>query len=305
MICLPKTINFDRISFSKLQTLKNGTKSVYINHKDDSVVIQTPKMSAPFPLSKYKVKGAGDVPDVEPGTIEKLNLNLALNVENKSVESFVKFLKELEICILDAAMTNRMEWFKEAYEMDTLKELFTPLIQYPRDPNTGEIIEKYSPTFKVGVQVVKDGNILCECFDASGTSVELETVSKGSQVNTIIKCQGIWFAGGKFGCSWKVIQLRVEPPAGIDGYSFDDDNDEDARGESNIVESSDDEEEEIEFRAVEDDEDGHEDTEKKGDEVEAASKDLDEEPHKEEPNPVADDDDDVAPTKKRSSKKKI
>jgi len=296
MICLPKTINFDRITFSKLQTLKNGTKSVYINHKDESLVIQTPKMNAPFPLSKYKVKGAGEVPDVEPGTIEKLNLNLALNAENKSVDNFVKFLKQLEVSILDAAMANRMEWFKDAYEMDTLKELFTPLIQYPRDPTTGEVIEKYSPTFKVGVQVVKDGNILCDCYDAAGNSIELETISKGTQINSIIKCQGIWFAGGKFGCSWKVIQLRVEPPAGIDGYSFDDD-DEDARGESNIIESSDDDEDEIQFRAVEEDDDDEACDETKGAEVENPS-DQDEKPLKDEPN------DDVAPLKKRASKKK-
>jgi hypothetical protein len=304
MICLPKSIDFDRVSFSKVQVLKNGTKSVYINHSDDKIVIQTPKMNTPFALSKYKVKGASDVPDAEPGTIEKLNLNLALNIENQSVDNFVNFLKQLEVCILDAAMANRMEWFKDDYEMDTLKELFTPLIQYPRDPITGEIIEKYSPTFKVGVQVVKDGNIVCECYNEEGISIDLETVPKGSQVTTIIQCQGIWFAGGKFGCSWKVIQLRVQPPARIDGYSFDDDNDEEHRGESNIVESSDDEHDEMEFNAVDDEEQEQE----KGDDAKE-SEDMDEKSCKEDSDPAPDKDiaagnDEVTP-KKRTSKKKI
>jgi hypothetical protein len=26
-----------------------------------------------------------------------------------------------------------------------------------------------------------------------------------------VKCNGIWFAGGKFGCSWKAIQIQIAP----------------------------------------------------------------------------------------------
>jgi hypothetical protein len=43
---------------------------------------------------------------------------------------------------------------------------------------------------------------------------------KGAKVTAIIQCLGIWVAGGKFGCSWKVLQMRVSPPQTIKGYAF-------------------------------------------------------------------------------------
>ena len=39
-------------------------------------------------------------------------------------------------------------------------------------------------------------------------------------MKALIQCNGIWFAGGKYGLSWKALQVRVAPPESLSGYSF-------------------------------------------------------------------------------------
>ena len=57
----------------------------------------------------------------------------------------------------------------------------------------------------------------------------------------LIRCNGIWLINGKFGCTWKVEQLRTEVPTKkLDDYAFRDDDE-----EVEFVESDDDDEDEI------------------------------------------------------------
>ena len=43
----------------------------------------------------------------------------------------------------------------------------------------------------------------------------------------LIRCNGIWLINGKFGCTWKVEQLRTEVPTKrFDDYAFRDDDEE-------------------------------------------------------------------------------
>merc|ERR1712028_122738 len=59
-----------------------------------------------------------------------------------------------------------------------------------------------------------------------------EVLVKGAKVQALIQCVGLWFAGGKYGCSWKVLQIKVTPPQGVSGYSFiEDSSDEEGDGE--------------------------------------------------------------------------
>ena len=101
----------------------------------------------------------------------------------------------------------------------------------------------------------------------------LET--KRSHVNAIVQCVGIWVAGTKFGCSWKVLQMKITPPSTIKGYAFkeiddkvekdiDDDDEEDCENEAEAkdimadavassdddeVEESDDEDDDLEAKS--------------------------------------------------------
>ena len=65
----------------------------------------------------------------------------------------------------------------------------------------------------------------------------LNTIEKGSKVKAILQCTGVWIAGSKYGCSWKPIQLQVQPQTGFSGFAFVPEDDDEAQR----VESSDDE----------------------------------------------------------------
>ena len=49
---------------------------------------------------------------------------------------------------------------------------------------------------------------------------------KKVEVTALIQCTGVWITGGKFGVSWKAVQMRLDSvPAGIHGYSFEEEGD--------------------------------------------------------------------------------
>jgi hypothetical protein len=61
----------------------------------------------------------------------------------------------------------------------------------------------------------------CDVYDGERNVIDLNTVeTKGAKITAIIQCLGVWVAAGKFGCTWKVIQMKVVPPASIRGYAF-------------------------------------------------------------------------------------
>ena len=47
-----------------------------------------------------------------------------------------------------------------------------------------------------------------------GTPMQL--VPKQTNVALVVQCGGIWFAGGKFGVTWKLMQCVVKPKASLD-----------------------------------------------------------------------------------------
>ena len=69
-----------------------------------------------------------------------------------------------------------------------------------------------------------------DTFQSTGTPTEL--IPKGSLIKGLIQCNGLWFAGGKFGLTWKLVQSCVEPPVYLVGSGKcqieDDSDDEDA-----------------------------------------------------------------------------
>jgi hypothetical protein len=49
----------------------------------------------------------------------------------------------------------------------------------------------------------------------------MELIQKGTNVASLIQCGGIWFANGKFGVTWKLVQVVVQKPRGaLSGQCF-------------------------------------------------------------------------------------
>ena len=229
-----KSENFsvDHVEYSDPKKLSHGGQAIYVNYEGKPLILQTPKMSMPWGMGKYD----GDIPKYS------LDLSFKGMDNNPALESFYNALHSLDEKLVDDGVSNSMSWFKKKKQSkDVCKALYANQIKVSKDKN-GEPDGKYPPTMKVKVPW-KDGSFQCDAYDANKKLIEDDlsnVLVKGTQVQALIQCVGMWFAGGKYGCSWKVVQMKVTPPAGIHGYSFLDDSDDEGVVENNEAVSDDD-----------------------------------------------------------------
>lgn len=212
-IVLPSNFDVQNIDYSEPRILDNGGKVIYINYSEKKLVMQTPAMHAPFGLGKWNNEGKG---------ADKYSLELSFKGKETRpmLAKFFEGLAALDTKLVEDGLANCQSWFKKTYKsLDVVEALYTPIIKYPKDKN-GERIDKYPPTFKMTVPF-NGTNFLCDVYDADGKPLDLASVeTKGSRVSAIVQCMGIWIAGTKYGCSWKVLQLQVTPPTTLKGYAF-------------------------------------------------------------------------------------
>lgn len=213
---LSTNFNVKDIAYGQPKVNDNGGKSIYISLNKSPILLQTPEMYAPFGMSKWENdKG-----------LPKYTLDLSFkDMESKPmIRAFYDRMNELDEKLILDAVENSFDWMKKKnVSHDVMSALYTKQVKHPIDKATGEITNKYPATFKLNLPF-RDGEFKCDVFDSKTKSLvnltEIET--KGSRVTAIIQCLGIWVAAGKFGCTWKVVQMKVMPPRGISGYAFKD-----------------------------------------------------------------------------------
>jgi hypothetical protein len=129
--------------------------------------------------------------------------------------------------MLDQGVKNSKQWFKGDKSREVLSELYTPVVKFAKDAEGN--LKPYPPTVKITLKQ-RDGKFETQIYDDKKrplTDVPLEDVLvKGAIITTLIQCTGVWFAGGKFGLSWKAIQIRADKvPDSIRGFAFLDEGD--------------------------------------------------------------------------------
>jgi len=253
-----RDVSMDKFSYSKVNSLPNGAKLVYMNHGEgiSPLFLQTPQLTLPFDSGNF-------YPDAQEGS-GKYSIRVSMdNMEsNKQMKEFHDMLATMDEKILADGVANSQDWFKKkSLDISVARELYTPMVKVSKDSETGEPNGKWAPSFQFKI-VKRDGKVLCDCYDSSKQelvtsgedAVDLESMfKKGSKVKMILKCNGLWIASGKFGCTWRAEQIKIDAPQGFAGYAFNDSDDEDEGVElsrqdsvaptSNYVEDSGDEEE--------------------------------------------------------------
>ncbi len=212
-IMLPSKFDVSGVHYGTPRTNDNGGKTIYMSYNKSPIVLQTPEMFAPFGKQKWENdKG-----------VAKWTLDLSFKGMDtrEQLKVFYDKMNELDEKLIDDGVQNAFEWLKKkGASRDVVKALYTRLVRHPVDKNTGEVTDKYPPTFKLTLPW-KDGSFQCEVYDNSRKLVDLASLeTKGARVTAIIQCLGIWVAAGKYGCTWKVLQMRVVPPQSIKGYAF-------------------------------------------------------------------------------------
>ena len=216
-ILLAGSIDQKNIVFSEnIKTLDSGGRSIFIGYNEHPLIIQTPEMSAPFGSSCWNANNNGDP------TKDKYTLHMSFRgVESKdNLQKFQDFLIKFDDLILDTALERSVSWFKKKIGMkDVISALYTPLLRRSKNKTTGEYDDKYPPDFKINLPF-KGDKFDFDIYNGQKELVELSSIPQKSLVTAIVQCMGVWIAGGKFGCTWKVIQLRVKKPASIQGFAF-------------------------------------------------------------------------------------
>ena len=264
----PGSIDFSKISFSSPKMLDNGGKMIYLNYNGgvNPLYIQTPEGELPFDPNYF----ADDGKDDESSLTGKYSINMSIKVDSsKSMEKFHDVFVKMDDFIMAAAKENSQAWFKKAkISEETISELYTRQIKVSVDSETGEPNGKYPPKFTYKV-VKRDGKFQNfkvydnekKVFDVNKSTDEpidfSNVVMKGARVKAVLKCNGIWIANSKFGCTWRAEQMCVKvPEGGLRDFAIlsdSDDEDDDASSTTAdlgdkpvLLEDTDDEEEVVE-----------------------------------------------------------
>lgn len=144
---------------------------------------------------------------------------------SKETQDLKNVLAEMEEKIIQDAFTNSRDWFGKKYNsIDVLRELWTPMLKYPKNKEDGSLDTTRAPTIKVKLPIYKnkDGtdDPKFDLFDMNSRSIYPNDsgdtpdllVQKGGNLCCVVTCGGIWFASGKFGVTWKLNQAMVKPP---------------------------------------------------------------------------------------------
>ena len=212
------------VKFTKPKVNKSGGKSVGIlNHFNKPLMLSTPEILT---------WGVNEFVDDQTG---KKSYNMALqfpndNYETASTSKFLENMKMFEEKLKKDALEFSKEWLnKTKLSAEVVDALFTPMLKYPKDKNTGEPDYTRAPSLNVKIGYWED-KFDCEVYDynqrqlfpahdPTKTSL-MSLIPKSSHVACILRCGGLWFANGKFGCTWKLVQSAVKPRESMKGRCF-------------------------------------------------------------------------------------
>jgi hypothetical protein len=210
------------IKYSKPKVDARGSKSIGIlnSGSNGATYISTPLMLT-WGVNEYVDEKSG-----------KVSYDLALQFPNEEyakedTTNFMNNMIEFENRIKADAITNAKEWFgKTKMSEDAIDALWTPMLKYPKDKNSGESDTTRSPTLKVKIPYW-EGEWKTELYDVNqraifpdpdnSTITPKDLIAKGAHVAVVVLCGGIWFANGKFGVTWKLFQGVVKPKASLKG----------------------------------------------------------------------------------------
>jgi hypothetical protein len=184
-------------------------------------------------------------------------------------DTLLKKFQQLEQFIKSEAIKNSMAWFnKKTMTPEVIEALWTPMLKYTKDPQTGEPDMTKAPTLKIKLPCW-DGKFNCEIYDPSQQMLypndnginPVELIPKGINIVAIIQCGGLWFANGKFGCTWRLFQAVVQSKPSMKGKCLISMSSADKTALTNVSNKRDEEEqEEVSGVVVEDDSDHEEET---------------------------------------------
>ena len=209
------------VTFSPIKLMDSGAKMSYLSYAGRPLVMQTASMNLPYGMNVFDK--AGPV---------KYSVDLSFRGyeegKDAKVRAFYDVLMKLDEFMVKKGVENSQAWFKSKLSEDVVKAFYTPLVRVSKDANGNP--KPYPPSFKLNLRKKQGSDVFDivaydqnkQAYNYEETTLE-ELLVKGAQITALIQCTSVWFAGSKFGLSWKGIQLRVDKlPDSIRGFAFAD-----------------------------------------------------------------------------------
>ena len=210
------------IKYSKAKVNSSGGKSVGVVNAHTG---QTLFMGTPL-LMTWGIQEFTDE------KTKKVSYDMSLQFPSEEYQStdskaFLQAMVAFEKKLKADALVNSKDWFaKPKMTPDAVDALFTPVLKYPVDKATCEKDLSKAPTMKIKVPFwnnkwegieIYDADKAC-LYPSSNPAVSpKDLITKMSHVVTMIQCGGLWFANGKFGVTWRLVQGIVQPKLSMKG----------------------------------------------------------------------------------------
>jgi len=212
------------VIYTKPKVNTSGGKNVGIlnNSTKKSTYLSTPLMMT-WGVNEY-------VDDKSGKRSYELSLQFPRDQDSNFSEDTKNFLDNLatfENKIKTDAIANAKEWMnKTKLSPEVVDALWTPMLKYPKNQETGEFdfsrpptlrvkIPYYDEKFSVELYDMNEKQLFPDTEDADVTPLTL--IQKTQNIAIVIQNGGIWFANGKFGTTWKLVQGVVQPRATLRG----------------------------------------------------------------------------------------
>ena len=170
----------------KTNTTSNGIKLQDLAYKNQKkLIIQTPKMSAPFGIKKqYKSE-------------DKFEITLNFEENNAWHEQLKRMLKAIEKRIIEYIFEHQEILGVSGKSFEVIADKFSSCIKENH---------KYGKSIVPKLET-KDGRFKAIFFDSN--QVQVEKVNEKSVNHVLIEIPSIWITSGRFGLKMKCIQIQT------------------------------------------------------------------------------------------------
>jgi hypothetical protein len=209
------------IKYAKAKVNNSGGKSVSILNAATNAAlnIQTPLMLT---------WGVNENTDKKTGEVQSYTMALQFpsdEYKTPHVSKFFAAIQAFEAKVKRDAITHSKEWFGKAMSAEVINAIFNPMLSYSKNPQTGEPDHTKNPTLRIKLPFYDGEWKGIEIYDADHTALfpssdgktPKDIIVKGSDAALIITCGGLWFAGGSFGVTWRLVQAVLKPKPSLRG----------------------------------------------------------------------------------------
>lgn len=204
------------VTFSDMRKNKMGGKAVYLStNNNNKVMIELPKMRAPFGLGEYLDQNSNRT---------TYSINLSLDGQ----DDLMAKLRAFDDVIVKTVAKNSNAWLGKKHSEAVVRDaLYSPIVKDPSDP-------KYSPTIKLKILTDGENNFKPKVFNSKREVADLRDIEKGQSISSIIEVSQVWIIDNKCGVSIRLSQGKLHPTDKLVEYAFRDDDDEEEEEEEEV-----------------------------------------------------------------------